>query len=112
MFVGSKTFLNRVAIIAGSFLYLKIGSLFLFSKFTTKPESTSHAFGLNLILYNIILPASKPQRGIQAKVQVDSDAHCGGEEIFDSQKFLVWVSQRKCYNLADATEVCPPSRPH
>jgi hypothetical protein len=54
------------------------------SKFTTKSESTTHTFGLNLLLHNIITPAQKPTQGIQVKVQVDSDVHCGGEEIFDS----------------------------
>jgi hypothetical protein len=64
----------------------------LLPKFTTKPESITHTFGLNLILYNIIIPASKPGLGIQVKVQVDGVAPCDGEEIFDSQKFPVWGS--------------------
>jgi len=35
--------------------------ILFFPKFTTKPEPITHTFGLNLILYNIIIPASKPR---------------------------------------------------
>jgi hypothetical protein len=49
---------------AGSFLYLKKRIPFLLSKFTTKPESTIQTFGLNLLLFTIIIPASKLRRNL------------------------------------------------
>ncbi len=67
---------------------------------------------LVLIYFRTMIVSFKAHRRVQAKAQVDGDVHYGGKGIFDSQKFSIWSSWRKCYNLANATEVCPPSRPY
>jgi hypothetical protein len=100
MFVGSKIFLNRAAIIAVSFLVHKA---YAFSQVYHKTR-IQHPHLSSQRAFVQYWELQGPAAGSGSSASRDSDLHYDGKGIFDSQKFSIWSSWRKCYNLANATE--------